>query len=221
MKWRRPRPTGGAGVRSARRAGRLAGVVWVLGMMLAVPATACPANANLTARDLLGRWQAEFTGGSPASLVLERNPEWPGSIAGQLRREGREARVAGDLEDGTFTPEESADGVPIDAVWVGQPAEGRCCQEIRASPAFSARVRGGACGRPGDRPRIRVATGHGLVGPGADRAHQEANRRLTGPEQSQLGAEPWHATGNSGCRVHRGPHPTPLERFIHVSNCRP
>ena len=133
MKWRRPKPTGGTGVRSDRRAGGLAGVGWVIGMMLAVPAVACPANANLTAHDLLGRWRAEFTNGSSASLVLERNPEWPGSIAGRIRREGREARVAGDLEAGAFTLEESADGMRIDAVWVGQRVEGRCGQEIRGT----------------------------------------------------------------------------------------
>ncbi len=109
-----------------------------LGAMLAVQAAACPANADLTVRDLLGNWRAEFPGsaGSGAHLVLEGNPDWPGSLAGRIRREGpagREARVAGDLEDGTFTLEESNDGVRIDAVWVGQPVEGRCGREIRGT----------------------------------------------------------------------------------------
>ncbi len=101
--------------------------------MVAAQAAACPANADLTARDLLGRWRAEFSGASPASLVFERNPEWPDSLAGRIRRDGREARLAGDLEGGTFTLEESADSVRIDAVWVGQPVEGRCGQEIRGT----------------------------------------------------------------------------------------
>jgi hypothetical protein len=106
-----------------------------LGVMLAAQAVACPANADLTVRDLMGSWRAEFpASASPgAHLVLERNPDWPDSLAGRIRHEGHEARLAGDLEDGTFTLEESADGVRIDAVWVGQLVEGRCGREIRGS----------------------------------------------------------------------------------------
>lgn len=105
-----------------------------LGLLAALPATACPANADLTARDLLGSWRAEFAGAGPAAtLVLESNPDWPDSLAGRIRQADRDARLAGDLEDGTFTLEESADGVRIDAVWVGQPVEGSCGREIRGT----------------------------------------------------------------------------------------
>ncbi len=122
-------------VSGCRRAMGRAAIGLALGAILAAPAAACPANAELTVRDLLGSWRAEFPGsaGPGAHLVLERNPDWPDSLAGRIQREGREARVAGDLEDGTFTLEESADGVRIDAVWVGQPVEGRCGQEIRGA----------------------------------------------------------------------------------------
>ncbi len=127
-----------AAVSGWRRAMGRAAIGLALGAMLAAPAAACPANASLTARDLLGSWRAEFPGsaGPGAHLVLERNPDWPDSLAGRIRREGstgREARLAGDLEDGTFTLEESADGVRIDAVWVGQPVEGQCGREIRGT----------------------------------------------------------------------------------------
>lgn len=103
-----------------------------LALLTVIPVLACPANADLTARDLIGRWRADLTGTwLSADLVLQPNSDWPGSLAGRIRRDGLEAQVAGDLEDGTFTLEESADGVRIDATWVGQPVEGRCGREIR------------------------------------------------------------------------------------------
>lgn len=110
---------------------------WTLALLVAgvtAPLLACPANADLTVRDLLGAWRADIAGTwLPADLVLEPNPDWPGSLAGHVRRADRLARLAGDLEDGTFTLEESADGVRIDATWVGQPVEGRCGREIRGT----------------------------------------------------------------------------------------
>lgn len=100
----------------------------------ATPVLACPANADLTARDLIGAWRADITGTwLSAEVILQPNPDWPGSLAGRIRRDGREAQLAGDLEDGTFTLEESADGVRIDATWVGQPVEGRCGREIQGT----------------------------------------------------------------------------------------
>lgn len=116
-------------VRAALRAS-----VLVLAAAGAACVAACPANADLTARDLHGAWRADIAGTwASADLVLQPNPDWPGSLAGRIRREGREALLAGDLEDGTFTLEESADGVRIDATWIGQPVEGRCGREIRGT----------------------------------------------------------------------------------------
>ncbi|MEY4713143.1 MAG: hypothetical protein RIS88_2593 [Pseudomonadota bacterium] len=110
---------------------------WALALLVAgsvAPSLACPANADLTARDLLGAWRADIAGTwLTAHLELEPNPDWPGSLAGRVRRGDRLARLAGDLEDGTFTLEESADGVRIDATWVGQPVEGSCGREIRGT----------------------------------------------------------------------------------------
>lgn len=121
------------GGRVLRRLGVATGAGF-LALAAAAPGLACPANADLTARDLIGRWRADITGTwLSADLVLQPNPDWPGSLAGRIRRDGRDAQVAGDLEDGTFTLEESADGVRIDATWVGQPVEGRCGREIRGT----------------------------------------------------------------------------------------
>ena len=117
------------------KAGALAALALTLHLS-GVQALACPANADLTVRDLLGRWRAEFAGpgARPAiDLLLEPNPEWRASFAGHFQQAGRQVQVAGDLEDGVFTLEESADGVRIDATWTGQPVEGSCGREIRGS----------------------------------------------------------------------------------------
>lgn len=112
----------------------LAGILLALAAGTAGSAWACPDDASLTANDLLGLWRAEFEGGVPAAtLLLEPNATWPGSLAGAINRNGRRAQLAGDLEAGEFTLEESADGVRIDAAWVGAPVAGRCGQEIRGT----------------------------------------------------------------------------------------
>lgn len=108
------------------------GILTLAAVFAATPSLACPANAELTARDLHGTWRADIDGTwLSADLVLQSNPDWPASLAGRIRRDGRESLLAGDLEDGTFTLEESSDGVRIDATWVGKPVEGRCGREIR------------------------------------------------------------------------------------------
>ncbi len=119
-------------VRRQLAAASRAGLLALAAAAGAASAFACPANADLTARHLHGSWRADIAGTwLYADLVLQPNPDWPGSLAGRIRRDGREAQLAGDLEDGTFTLEESSDGVRIDATWVGQPVEGRCGLEIR------------------------------------------------------------------------------------------
>ena len=54
-------------------------------------------------------------------------------MRGALNREGERAQVAGDLDDGEFTLEESADGSDIAAVWLGDVVEGSCGREIRGT----------------------------------------------------------------------------------------
>ena len=101
------------------------------------PATfTCPAAADVSNARLFGSWQAQVdTGpGSPtrqATLTLGRNPELSESLGGTITRDGARALVAGDVDNGVFTLEESVDGNTITATWTGQIVEGSCGREIR------------------------------------------------------------------------------------------
>jgi hypothetical protein len=94
----------------------------------------CPASADVAPHQLLGAWQADFQGSwDGATLRLERHPDYRESFRGTLERGERQAQVAGDLEDGDFTLEESNDGVRIAATWLGELVEGSCGREIRGT----------------------------------------------------------------------------------------
>jgi hypothetical protein len=101
----------------------------------AVPVAAqgeCPHSSEVTARHLFGSWRAEFAGeGQVGTLLLEKHALYAGSLSGTLERNGERSRLAGDIEDGEFTLEESADGVRIAAAWLGEVVEGSCGREIR------------------------------------------------------------------------------------------
>ena len=93
----------------------------------------CRAAAQVTQADLLGLWRAEFPGHAGVSLLLEPNPRWEGSLAGQLLRTGVKSEVSGDVERGEFTLEESDDGTRISGTWIGDIVEGSCGKEIRGT----------------------------------------------------------------------------------------
>ncbi|MFC5497191.1 hypothetical protein ACFPOE_06570 [Caenimonas terrae] len=94
--------------------------------------TPCPSPGEITQRHLLGLWRASFDGlQQGATLLLERHPELAESVRGAIDRDGRQALVAGDVDDGEFTLEESVDGVHIDAIWSGTVIDGSCGLEIR------------------------------------------------------------------------------------------
>ena len=96
------------------------------------PQLPCPAASEITQRHLLGLWRATFDGQQQgATLLLEGHPELAESVRGAINRDGERALVAGDVEDGEFTLEESADGVRIDATWSGTVVDGSCGREIR------------------------------------------------------------------------------------------
>jgi hypothetical protein len=101
----------------------------------AVPAfaqPACPHASEVTAADLLGLWRAEFVeGGQAGTLVLEKHPLYTLSVSGSISRGAARSRLAGDVEDGEFILEESADGQHIAAAWIGEVVEGSCGREIR------------------------------------------------------------------------------------------
>ena len=147
-----------------RRAAFGGWVLWaVLGgtaaQVSAQPATpACPEAADIEPAHLYGLWQIRLwpEGGSeaePASrgvLLFERHPEFPGSVRGELRRSAAgadgSARVSGDVTDGAFHLDESADGLNMSAVWAGEPED--CGRSIRG-------IRRPAEGQPAGEPVLQ------------------------------------------------------------------
>ena len=95
---------------------------------------ACPKAGEVTLRHLLGLWRAEFEGQAQgATLLLEKHPELAESVRGGINRDGERGEVAGDVDDGEFTLEESANGINISATWLGDVVEGSCGREIRGT----------------------------------------------------------------------------------------
>lgn len=99
-----------------------------------VPATACPQAVDVTQAHLLGLWRAEFDGlWQGATLLFEPHLVYAQSISGAINRNGERGMVVGDIEEGEFTLEESADGKRIAATWLGDVVEGSCGREIRGT----------------------------------------------------------------------------------------
>lgn len=99
----------------------------------------CVAAADVTPRQLHGLWHAEWPAAAgqaaqAATLRLEPHREFTDSLSGHLRREDagavQIAQVAGDLDAGEFTLEESLDGHSVHAVWQGHVNEASCGKEI-------------------------------------------------------------------------------------------
>lgn len=103
----------------------------------ALPAGAqdpCPHASEVKQEHILGLWRAEFNGnGHVGTLLVEKHPLYAQSFGGFINRNGERSRIAGDVEDGDFTLEESADGVRIAATWLGEVVEGSCGKEIRGT----------------------------------------------------------------------------------------
>ena len=98
------------------------------------PAAPCPAPGEVGQRHLLGLWRATFDGlEQGATLLLESHPELAESVRGAINRNGERALVAGDVDDGEFTLEESINGTNISATWSGDVVAGSCGREIRGS----------------------------------------------------------------------------------------
>jgi hypothetical protein len=93
-----------------------------------------PIAAEVTQRHLLGLWRAQFQGlAQGATLLLEKHGKYAQSVSGAINRNGERARVAGDVEDGGFTLEESIDGINISATWSGTVKENSCGTHITGS----------------------------------------------------------------------------------------
>ncbi len=97
-------------------------------------AVPCPAATEVAQPQMLGLWRAEFEGlAQGATLLIEKHPEYAESISGGINRDGRQGLLAGDMEDGELTLEESDDGKRISATWLGAAVEGSCGREIRGT----------------------------------------------------------------------------------------
>ena len=109
-------------------------IVVLLAAALATTAFAepCLRASDVQQPDMLGIWHAELEGvGHVGTLLLEKHPEFNESFTGWINRNGERRQLAGDVEDGEFTLEESADGVHIAANWVGEIVEGSCGKQAR------------------------------------------------------------------------------------------
>jgi hypothetical protein len=105
-----------------------------LPLTAAAQASACPKAAEISQQHLLGLWRAEFEGLTQgATLLLEKHPELAESVRGAINRNGEKAQLAGDVDDGEFTLEESVNGVNISATWLGDVVEGSCGMEIKGT----------------------------------------------------------------------------------------
>lgn len=94
----------------------------------------CPGPTEVGAQQLYGLWRAEFEGlPRGATLLFERHPEFSESVRGGISRDGLRHWLAGDVDEGEFTLEESPDGKHIAAVWQGTVAAQSCGKEIRGS----------------------------------------------------------------------------------------
>jgi hypothetical protein len=68
-----------------------------------------------------------------ATLRFERHPELAESVRGRVERDGASIQLAGDVDEGDFTLEESQDGQRISATWIGRVVNGSCGKEIRGT----------------------------------------------------------------------------------------
>ena len=104
-----------------------------------LPLTICNNYAESSAL-LYGLWKAELQGQGPsgnqaqtATLLFEKHPELAGSVTGGVNRGGQISQAAGDLDNGSFTLEESPDGKTITAVWDGELEPGSCGKTIQGN----------------------------------------------------------------------------------------
>ena len=99
----------------------------------------CASPQAVTPAQLYGEWQLawEATADQRAApsaretLRMGPNPNHADSLSGELLRGTVRIQLAGDLEDGQLSLEESADGKTISASWLGQVQPGSCGREIR------------------------------------------------------------------------------------------
>lgn len=107
----------------------------------AVPGTAaCLTEKQLSAPHIYGHWRVRYKpapAGLPAeaAMHLEKHAEFSESVAGFVTRQlgaalpgghAPRAQLAGDLENGFLTLDESSNGISITGTWNGEMVEGSC-----------------------------------------------------------------------------------------------
>ncbi len=96
----------------------------------------CLSAADIKALDLYGNWVVEIASLDGAQILhrgrieLEKNPEHADSVSGWMHIQDQKIFVAGDMDAGAFSFEESDDGTRISAVWEGAVADGSCGKAI-------------------------------------------------------------------------------------------
>jgi hypothetical protein len=111
------------------------------------PAT-CKAVSELVSSDFYGDWilalqTTDRSAGTNATvqnarLTLNRNPDFPESLSGEVSLNGQRTEVFGDIEDGTLEFEESINGKDISAIWKGKIADGSCGRAITGTRTLTA-----------------------------------------------------------------------------------
>lgn len=97
-------------------------------------ASTCPPGWQMTDKQLQGEWIGSVSGSDEAiRMVLGPHPEWEGNVKGRISRPGSTHPMVGDVNQGTITLEESADGSRITGTWLGEVVEGSCGTEIHGS----------------------------------------------------------------------------------------
>ena len=92
----------------------------------------CVAASGVGLAHLLGLWRAEFAGvAQSATVLLEKSREFAEGLAGGINRNGLQSQLAGDVDNGEFTLDESDDGINIAATWAGKVTDASCGREIR------------------------------------------------------------------------------------------
>ncbi|WP_353395210.1 hypothetical protein [Hydrogenophaga sp. 5NK40-0174] len=114
-------------------------------LLAAEPQSACPPDMAVPPEYLHGRWSLQWWEWSsqadkePPSIkgtvILFQHPEYAHSVRGQLERQDATGQtttavLAGDLIDGLFKLDESADGETMTGVWEGTPVPGSCARSL-------------------------------------------------------------------------------------------
>lgn len=107
-------------------------------------AAACPPIQQLKAAQIHGTWRVRFSpapAGLPANATMhiERHAQFSDSVAGYVSRDlgpssgaghAARAQLAGDLEDGFLTLDESSNGINITGTWNGEMVEASCGKKV-------------------------------------------------------------------------------------------